>query len=104
MIDVLRSDLRAALGRRDRREIAVLRMLIGVVGNAEAQLDTGAQPTVGLGNEVDRRQLSTDEIRGVLETEHQAFIDAAKEYDGVERSDHADELRARASIVERYLG
>lgn len=89
--------------RPDNRETAVIRMLIGAIGSAEAEIDTGTAPRVGLGNEVRRRPLDAVQIDESLRSEHRAFLDAAAQYDQVGRPVDAAELRARAAIVEGYL-
>lgn len=103
MMDRLKADLKQSMNRRDRRETAVLRLLMGAIANAEARSDVTAEPSLGLGNEVERRELESDEVDEILRAEHRAFVQAAAEYDEVGRPDRADELRTRAVIVERYL-
>jgi uncharacterized protein YqeY len=107
--DRLRADLKIAMQARAREEAAVLRALIGAVDNAQAvPLDPARKPgeSAAFGdraNEVARRALGADDLRGILAAQIAERETAAQELERLGRADRAEMLRAEAAIVARYL-
>jgi uncharacterized protein YqeY len=88
--DRLRSDLTASMKARDALRSSTLRMLITSVTNAEVA-----------GKE--QRELSDEDIVGVLSTEAKRRREAATAYDDAGRADSATKERAEAEIIGEYL-
>jgi uncharacterized protein len=88
--DRLRSDLTASMKARDALRSSTLRMLLTSVTNAEVA-----------GKE--QRELSDDDIVGVLSTEAKRRREAAAAFDDAGRSDCATKERAEAEIIAGYL-
>jgi uncharacterized protein len=88
--DRLRADLTASMKARDAVASSTLRMLLTAVTNAEVA-----------GKE--QRELSDDDIVGVLSTEAKKRREAATAYDDAGRSDSAAQERAEGEIIGRYL-
>jgi uncharacterized protein YqeY len=88
--DRLRSDLTASMKARDALRSSTLRMLITSVTNAEVA-----------GKE--QRELSDEDIVGVLSTEAKRRREAATAYDDAGRADSASKERAEAEIIAGYL-
>jgi uncharacterized protein len=88
--DRLRSDLTASMKARDALRSSTLRMLLTSVTNAEVA-----------GKE--QRELSDDDIVGVLSTEAKRRREAAAAFDDAGRSDSATKERAEAEIIAGYL-
>lgn len=115
MRDILRRDLAIALKARDRVAIAALRSTLAAIENAEAppahQPAPGAVGSehvagsvAGLGAaEVERRQLTEDDLRGIVRAEVDERAAAALEYERVGRTDLAQRVRAEAEVLGRYL-
>lgn len=88
--DRLRSDLTASMKARDALRSSTLRMLLTSVTNAEVA-----------GKE--QRELSDDDIVGVLSTEAKRRREAATAFDDAGRPDSAGKERAEAEIIAGYL-
>ncbi len=88
--DRLRSDLTASMKARDALRSSTLRMLLTSVTNAEVA-----------GKE--QRELSDQDIVGVLSTEAKRRREAATAYDDAGRPDSATKERAEAEIIADYL-
>ena len=100
----LRGDLERALRTRDRLEISTLRTIIAAVENAAAvDVETSAEPKLGLGHDQPRRELSDEDVAGVLLSEHNELVDAATRYRDLGLVEETADLERRARIVERYL-
>jgi uncharacterized protein len=115
MRDTLRRDLAVALKARDRVAISALRSTLAAIDNAEA-LPAGppapgavgsehvAGSVAGLGAaEVERRQLTEHDVRGVVQAEMHERAAAALGYEQVGRTDLAQRLRSEAEVLSRYL-
>jgi uncharacterized protein len=112
----LRDDLTAALRARNRVAVTALRSALAAIDNAEAvpaghPLDsvTGnehvAGSATGLGAaEAERRPLTEADLRSILENEVRERSAAAEEYERFGRDDRAEQLRAEAEVLSRYLG
>jgi uncharacterized protein YqeY len=88
--DRLRADLTASMKARDASRSSTLRMLLTSITNAEVA-----------GKE--QRELSDDDIVGVLSTEVKKRREAAQAYDEAGRADTAAKERAEAEIITGYL-
>lgn len=110
----LRRGLSAALKSRDRAAVTALRSALAAIDNAEALpvdhsggLPAGSEHVAGaVGHgaaEAERRQLTTRELRSVVEAEVTDRRSAAQEYERVGRADLADRLRSEADVLARYL-
>jgi uncharacterized protein len=88
--DRLRADLTTAMKTRDQVRASTLRMVLTAVTNAEV---AGKQ----------QRELSDDDIVGVLSSESKKRREAAEAFDAAGRSDSADKERAEAAVLADYL-
>jgi uncharacterized protein len=88
--DRLRADLTASMKARDAVTSSTLRMVLTAVTNAEVAGKA-------------QRQLSDDDIVGVLSTEAKKRREAAVAYEDAGRDDSASQERAEAEIIARYL-
>jgi uncharacterized protein len=88
--DRMRADLTAAMKARDSLRASTLRMLLTSVTNAEVA-----------GKE--QRELSDDDIVGVLSSEAKKRREAATAYDEAGRAESAAQERAEAEIITGYL-
>ena len=88
--DRLRTDLTAAMKARDEVRAGTLRMVLAAVTNAEVAGRTA-------------RELSDDEVIGVLSTEAKKRREAATAFDEGGRAASADKERAEAAVIADYL-
>ena len=88
--DRLRADLTAAMKARDEVRFATLRMALAAITNAEV---AGKQA----------RELSDDEVVGVLASEAKKRREAAAAFDDGGRPELADKERAEAAVLADYL-
>ena len=88
--DQLQADLTAAMRSQDELTMATLRMALTAVTNAEVS-----------GKEA--RELSDDDIVGVLGSEAKKRREAAEAYAQAGAEDRADRERAELAVLERYL-
>lgn len=88
--DRLRSDLTAAMKARDEVRSATLRMVLTSVSNAEVA-----------GKE--HRELSDDDVVGLLSTEAKKRREAAQAFDEGGRTEMAERERAEAAVIAEYL-
>ena len=88
--DRLRSDLTAAIKSRDELRSSTIRMVLTAITNAEVA-----------GKEA--RELSDDEVIGVLSTEAKKRREAATAFDEGGRAEMADKERAEALVLADYL-
>jgi uncharacterized protein len=88
--DRLRTDLTAAMKARDELRSSTLRMVLTAITNAEVA-----------GKEA--RQLSDDDIVGVLSSESKKRREAAMAFDEGGRVDMAAKERAEAEVIADYL-
>jgi uncharacterized protein len=86
----LEADLRESMKARDELTTSTLRMAIAAVRNAEV---AGKQA----------RELSEDEVRGVLTKEAKKRREAADAFAGAGRSEAAQKEQAEEQILSRYL-
>ena len=88
--DRLRSDLTAAIKARDEVRSGTLRMALTAVTNAEV---AGKQA----------RELSDDDIVGVLTSEGKKRREAAEAFETAGRTQSAERERAEAAVIADYL-
>jgi uncharacterized protein len=88
--DRLRTDLTTAIKARDEVRSSTIRMLLTAITNAEVA-----------GKE--QRELSDDDIIGVLSTEAKRRREAATAFDGGGRLEMADKERAEGVVIADYL-
>ncbi len=86
----LRDDLTTAMKARDAVRSSTLRMVLTSVTNAEVA-----------GKEA--RELSDDEILGVLTSEAKKRREAAEAFEGAGRAESAAKERAEAAVIADYL-
>lgn len=86
----LRRDLTAAMKGRDELRAATLRMVLTAVTNAEV---AGKQA----------RELTDDDVVGVLSAESKKRREAAAAYDDAGRTERAERERAEARVIADYL-
>ena len=88
--DRLRQDLTTAMKARDQVRASTLRMVLTAVTNAEVS-----------GKEA--RELSDEDVVGVLTTEAKKRREAAEAFQTAGRQDSADKERAEAAVIADYL-
>jgi uncharacterized protein YqeY len=88
--DRLRSDLTSAIKARDEVRSSTVRMLLTAITNAEVA-----------GKE--QRELSDDDVIGVLSTEAKKRREAATAFDAGGRTEMAEKERAEAAVIADYL-
>ena len=86
----LRSDLTAAMKARDEVRVATLRMALTAVSTAEAAGDA-------------HRDLSDDDVLGVLSRETKKRRESAEAFDGAGRGELAARERAEEEVLAEYL-
>ena len=112
---LLRTDLVAAMKARRTEAVSALRTAIAVIDNAEA-VDTPAQASVhtvsehvagartGVGStEAERRILSLDDVRALLQAQVDDRTGEADRYDTYGQRDAALRLRREADVLRQYL-
>ena len=102
----LQADLKTAMKQRDQLAVTTIRALIGAIDNAGA-VPVGDAPyevEVGLGHDVERRQLSDEEVERIIASEHADLDRAARQYEELGQTDRAFDFRTRADIARAYLG
>ena len=88
--DRLRSDLTASIKARDELRSSTLRMVLSAITNAEV---AGKQA----------RELSDDDVLGVLTTEAKKRREASTAFADAGRTELADKETAEAAIIAEYL-
>ena len=88
--DRLRADLTTAIKARDEVASSTLRMVLTAVTNAEVA-----------GKEA--RELTDEDVLGVLTSEGKKRREAAEAFDGAGRTEQADKERAEAAVIAGYL-
>ena len=88
--DRLRADLTTAIKGRDEVRSSTLRMVLTAITNAEVA-----------GSEA--RELTDDDIIGVLSTESKKRREAAQAFSDGDRAEMADKERAEAAVIADYL-
>src|SRR5215218_2584818 len=88
--DRLNDDLHTAMKGRDELTTSTLRMALAAVRNAEVSGSAA-------------RDLSDDEVLGVLTKEAKKRREAAAAFDGAGRAEQAAKENAEGEILDRYL-
>lgn len=88
--DLLQADLTSAMRAQDELTMATLRMALAAITNAEV---AGKQA----------RELSDDDVVGVLTSEAKKRREAAQSYDEAGATDRADRERAELEVLQGYL-
>ncbi|HWH00963.1 MAG TPA: GatB/YqeY domain-containing protein [Pilimelia sp.] len=88
--DSLTADMRAALKARDELTTSTLRMALAAIQTAEVAGKSA-------------RELSDDEVRGVLTKEAKKRREAAQAFADAGREAQAAKERAEGEVIERYL-
>src|SRR5690349_21876821 len=88
--DRLRTDLTNAIKGRDEVRSSTIRMVLTAITNAEVA-----------GKEA--RELSDDDVVGVLSTEAKKRREAATAFDEAGRTEMAEKERAEAAVIADYL-
>jgi uncharacterized protein YqeY len=88
--DRLRADLTASLKARDSLRASTLRMVLAAITNAEVA-----------GKEA--RELTDDDVLGVLTSEAKKRRESAEAFDNGNRPELADKERAEAAVLAEYL-
>ena len=88
--DRLRADLTTAIKARDEVTSSTLRMVLTAVTNAEVA-----------GKEA--RELTDEDVLGVLTSEGKKRREAAEAFDDAGRTEQADKERAEAAVIAGYL-
>ena len=88
--DRLRRDLTTSMKGRDRLRSSTLRMVLTAITNAEVAGEHA-------------RELTDEQVVGVLSSEARKRREAGAAYDSARRGDLADKERAEARIIAEYL-
>lgn len=88
--DRLRADLTTSIKARDELRSSTLRLVLTAITNAEV---AGKQS----------RELTDDDIVGVLSSEAKKRREAAEAFDGAGRAESAEKERAEAEVLADYL-
>lgn len=88
--DAIRADLTASMKARDSLRASTLRMVLAAISNAEVA-----------GKEA--RELTDDDVLGVLTSEAKKRREAAEAFDAGNRPELAEKERAEAAILAEYL-
>ncbi len=88
--DKIRADLTASMKASDKARSSTLRMVISAITNAEVA-----------GKE--SRELSDDDIIGVLTTEAKKRREAAEAFEQGDRPEQAEKEKAEAAVIAEYL-
>ena len=103
----LQQALSRALKERDTEAVSALRSALGAIANAEAvpvPQRTGTEVMLGVGpSEVPRRELTKDEIDGIVEAEIVERRQAAAGLVGLGQDAHMERLVEQAKVLERVL-
>lgn len=113
---VLRAELKLAMKAKETAAVKALRSALAAIDNAEAVTVADEGPAavvgehiagggVGLGaGEGTRRELAVAEVRQLLRDEIGERLSAAEQHEAVGRNTTAQQLRAEADVLQRYLG
>ena len=99
----LEADLPVALKARDVSRAGVLRTTLAAIANAEAVDVSGHHRRTGLLGDVERRSLTDDDVRGIVERERDELQRLADHMHDIGQSDEGDDLATRAAVLGRYL-
>ncbi|MET0626988.1 MAG: hypothetical protein ABW033_00860 [Acidimicrobiia bacterium] len=113
MRDRLQAGLLAAMKAKDPTAVKALRSTLAAIANAEAVAATlrpaGADHPIagsvrGLGaGDVSRRALSELDVVDIVDTGIAERVEHARQYDALDQTTAADQLRAEAAVLQSYL-
>jgi len=94
------------MAERDTEAVAVLRVAIAAIENAEAQpLDLlGAPVGASRSSEVTRRDVPEEEVRALVEAEVDDLERARRQFEGLGEEQRASRLRHQAEVLRSVLG
>ena len=111
----LRQGLIAAMKARDSVAVSALRSAIAAIDNAEA-VDVAPEPAslvgsehvagavAGVGStELPRRTLDDAEMEAIVRAQMDERVAAAQQFDELGATERAEQLRAEAAVLARYL-
>ncbi len=99
----MQSDLPAAIKSQDAARVSVLRTTLAAVANAEAVDPSRSQARAGLLGDVERRELSHEDVRSIVVGERNALRRAAGEMRSFGQATEAADLATQAAILDEYL-
>jgi uncharacterized protein YqeY len=99
----MQDELTAAIKAGDDPRIEVLRTTLAAISNAEAVDLSGATTPVGMLGDVERRQLTDDDITAIIAGERDELSTTAAHLHRLGQVSRARELDARATILGGYL-
>ncbi|MBO0828798.1 MAG: GatB/YqeY domain-containing protein [Streptosporangiales bacterium] len=92
---------------RDRPAVRAIRTALGAIANAEAvavpEQQEGPLGSVGLSEDVPRRELTAGDVREILRAEVRERRAALAEYERHGRTEQADDLRSELRVLARYV-
>jgi uncharacterized protein YqeY len=93
-----------AMKERDQPSVTALRIALAAVANAEAVAGDGVAPGRGaFGGDVERRNLSEDEIEAIVRGVHDEMRSDSDELRELGQEPEALKLADQAEVLERYL-
>jgi uncharacterized protein len=99
----IKSDLAGAMRSRDTDSVRTLRSLLGAIDNAGAMTGGDAAEQIGaFSTETPRRELSSEEVRGIVESEIGERREAVVLYRDAGRPDIIGRLENEIQILVRY--
>ncbi len=110
--DRMRAALRVAMKAGDRVAVGALRATLGAIDNAEAVPATSTadgglaieRSPLGVGAaEVARRELSEDDVAGIVRDAVAEREEAARGYERAGRPERAERLRGEAAVLSTYV-
>ena len=103
ILERLRADLVTALREPRSLEASTIRTLIAAIENATAvEYETSVEPRIGLGHDQPRRDLSSDDITGIIEREWTEVSAAIAHYRRLGLTEELEDLGVRLRVIDRY--
>ncbi len=96
------AELASAMQAGATDEVRALRSLMNALDNATAVEVPAARPGIPRPTEVPRRELTPDDVDGVLRRERLETEAAAAEYQRLNRLEEAERLGRRLALLGRY--
>ncbi len=85
-------------------EVSMIRTLIASIENSQAvEAEPTIEPKKGLGHDIPRRELTSDDVTAILLRERTEVVEAIDDYRKHGLTDQILDLEIRLSVVERYL-
>lgn len=110
----MRAALKDAMKGKDKGAMSALRSALGAIDNAEAvpnETTSGADTenvagaVAGVGAaDVARRELTADDVTGIVRAAVEERRANAAEYDGLGQHEAADAVRYEATVLARFVG